>query len=108
MPTEQQINFGLSERDIKTIASIFKKFPEIETVHIFGSRALDKYKAGSDIDLAIINHGISDDIIKKIQIELGESSLPYRVDLINLSALNHTELADHINRVGLPFYIKQI
>lgn len=46
---ETQINpdsFGLSEKDRNIIFSILKKFTEIRTVKIFGSRAQGKFQKG--------------------------------------------------------------
>lgn len=99
--------FGLTQRDMHTIQNIFNKYPEIEQVHIFGSRAKDNYKTGSDIDLALMNKGISDKTISKLQNDFEESSLPYTVDLVNFALLKHPEIVAHINRVGIIFYKKQ-
>jgi predicted nucleotidyltransferase len=98
--------FGLSERDINTITSILKKFPEVEQINIFGSRALNTYKTGSDIDLAIINKNVSSKTLSQIQSEFSDSSLPYQVDLIDYTTLTHQELKNHIDRAGMVFYKK--
>ena len=58
--------FGLTERDMQTIQDIFNKYPEVEVVHIFGSRAKGTFKIGSDVDLALMNTGINDKIIRKL------------------------------------------
>ena len=106
MPVELLNKFGLSERDIKTCTSIFEKYPAVEKVCIFGSRAQNRHKQGSDIDLAIMNDGISAKTVREIQSEFEESSLPYRIDLINYPELEHDQLIDHIDRLGIPFYTK--
>jgi predicted nucleotidyltransferase len=97
--------FGLTERDMKTIGDILRKYPDVRTVHIFGSRAKGNYKTGSDIDLAIINEGVPENVIRNIQNDFEESSLPYRIDLIYLPELEDTGLKDHIKRIGLEFYL---
>ena len=43
-------------------------------------------------------------IADKIKIELEESSLPYRVDVVYFPSLEHPDLADHIRRAGILFY----
>lgn len=98
--------FGLKERDIGTLIDIFSRFPSVQLVHIFGSRAKGTQKPGSDIDLAIMNDGVSDTTILKIKSELEDSSLPYFVDLVNFPKLKHPEFIDHIDRVGKSFYEK--
>ncbi len=96
--------YGLSERDISTIQGILVKYPEVNNVLIFGSRATDSSKQGSDIDLAILNDGIDDKTISRIRGEFEESSLPYRVDIVLYAGLIHQNLKDHIDRVGISFY----
>ena len=96
--------YGLTERDIKTIRDILKKYPEVGTVHIFGSRATGSYKHGSDIDLAIINEGVDNTTIGRIKGDFEESNLAYRVDIVLYPALNHEKLKDQIDRVGVLLY----
>jgi uncharacterized protein len=98
--------FGLKDRDLNTIFEIFDRYSEIQLVHIFGSRAKGTQKPGSDIDLAIMNTGVSDTTIMKIKSELEDSSLPYFVDLVNFPKLKHPEFIEHIERVGKSFYEK--
>jgi predicted nucleotidyltransferase len=96
--------YGLSERDLNTIFSILKKYGEVTTVYIFGSRAKGNYKAGSDIDLAIMNAPVADKTLLQIKNDFEESSLPYHVDLVYFKAITHPELIAHIERVGKVFY----
>lgn len=96
--------FGLSERSANTLLEIFKKYPEVIEVWIFGSRAKGNYKTGSDIDLAIMKGKVSQKIIANILSECEESSLPNRVDLIDFHALKTKEFIEHISRVGKVFY----
>ena len=98
------MNNGLTTNDIETIHNIFRKYPNVRLVFLFGSRAKGNYKKGSDIDLAIMNKGVNIDTIFKIKREFEESSLPYFVDLINYFELEHKELREHIDRIGIEFY----
>ncbi|OGR03913.1 MAG: hypothetical protein A2511_08280 [Deltaproteobacteria bacterium RIFOXYD12_FULL_50_9] len=99
--------FGLTDRDMQTMLDIFIKYPEVQTVFVFGSRAKQTHKPGSDIDLAIMNAGVRETVISKIKGDFDESSLPYTVDLVNYPVLNHAELKNHIDRVGVLFYQKE-
>lgn len=49
--------FGLSNTVISEICNVFKMYPDIEEVLIFGSRAKGNYRTGSDIDLAAKGKG---------------------------------------------------
>lgn len=95
---------GLTQRDVQTLSEIFRKFPEIKIVYLYGSRAIGTYKQGSDIDLAIMNEDVSEKVIRAVKAEVEDSSLPYFVDITNFPMLTHKELAEHIQRVGIPFY----
>jgi len=96
--------YGLNDRDIQTLFGILNKFDEVENVYLYGSRAKGTHKLGSDIDLAIMNEGVSEKTIRTIKSEIEDSSLPYFVDITNFTTLNHKELAEHIQRVGVSFY----
>ena len=96
--------YGLNDRDIQTLFAILNKFDEVEDVYLYGSRAKGTHKLGSDIDLAIMNEGVSEKTIRTIKSEIEDSSLPYFVDITNFTTLNHKELAEHIQRVGVSFY----
>lgn len=99
---------GLTERDIKTIEKILHCYPAIETVFIFGSRAKGSYNSGSDIDLAIMNEGITEHDIIHLKSAFEESDLPYVVDVVLYSSIKHRELKDHIDRAGKHFYERKL
>ena len=46
--------FGLSEKSMAIINEIYSRFPQIEKVICYGSRAKGNFREGSDIDMAII------------------------------------------------------
>jgi uncharacterized protein len=90
----------------ETIRAIFRKYPEVRSVYLFGSRAKGTHKAGSDFDLAVMNPGVAPETIIRIKGDLEESSLPNLVDLVHYPTLEHPELKAHIDRVGVEFYRK--
>ncbi|MBS0626813.1 MAG: nucleotidyltransferase domain-containing protein, partial [Verrucomicrobia bacterium] len=47
------MRYGLNELTIQKITDVFTKFPSIEKVVLYGSRAKGNYKNGSDIDLCL-------------------------------------------------------
>ncbi len=106
MVEQKRNQFGLTVRDMTTIQSIFESYPEVETVLIFGSRAKGNYKLGSDVDLAIMNEGVSIKRMAQLRSDFEESSLPYVIDLVHFPKVDHQEFIDHISRVGAPFYKK--
>jgi predicted nucleotidyltransferase len=60
------MDFGLKSEDLSYIISVLQGVREIEKAVIFGSRAKDSYKPGSDIDNAIYGKGISVDTVAHV------------------------------------------
>lgn len=104
MNEQKRNKFGFTDRDMRSIENILSSCPEVKMVYLFGSRAKGNYRLGSDVDLAIMNDGVSTGSVTKLQNEFIESSLPYRIDLVDYTRLTNQEFIDHIKRVGIPFY----
>lgn len=97
--------FGLTDKTINMINEIFSRYPAIEKVTIYGSRARGDHKNGSDIDLTI--HG-NITLDEKIHIAglIDELPIPYTCDLSIFDEIKNENLIEHIERVGLNFYKK--
>ena len=89
---------------MQTLHDILYKYPEVLLVHIFGSRANGTSKPGSDIDLAIMNKGINSKTLLKLKSDFEESSLPYKVDLVDFHTLTNQDFIEHIKQAGTIFY----
>jgi predicted nucleotidyltransferase len=97
--------FGIYEKSFELIIQVFNRFPEIEEVIIYGSRAKGNYKKGSDIDLAIKGTDCSIQIAFKLSGYLNDVlPIPYKVDVANYNTITNPELKSHIDRVGKIFY----
>lgn len=95
------MDFGLLDSDLKYIVETIKQFKEIKKAAIFGSRAKGNYKLGSDIDIAIYGEDINFDVLSKLHSNLEDKGpLPYLIDIVDYTHLNHKELKEHIDRVG--------
>ena len=87
--------FGLTQKEVKQIKDVLNT-NNISKSIIFGSRAKNTYKNGSEIDLAIIGNE------KKISYYLyEETNLPYFFDIVNLEKIKNPNLKEHIRRVGI-------
>ncbi|MCD6527566.1 MAG: nucleotidyltransferase domain-containing protein [Desulfuromonas sp.] len=100
---KERNRFGLTDRDMTTIQNILGKYPEVETMVVFGSRAMGTHKPGSDVDLAIMDAEVDDSVLCKLINDFSDSCLPYFVDLVCYAALENPELKEHIDSVGIPF-----
>lgn len=100
--------YGLSEKTIKAIHGVFAKYPQIDRAVLYGSRAKGNYRNGSDIDLALVGAALDLSLVFKIELELDDLLLPYRIDLSVYHQIENRELVEHIDRVGVLFYENSI
>jgi len=98
--------YGLDENVIKDLKEIFAKFPAVEKVILYGSRAMGNYRNGSDIDITLLGKNLSNQTIFGIQDEIEELYLPYSFDISIFNRIDNEDLMDHIQRVGKVFYEK--
>lgn len=98
--------FGLKDTHISSIQSVFMNYESIEKAILYGSRAKGNYKNSSDIDLTLIGNSLNLTTLLKIENELDDLLLPYKIDLSMLKEIENQDLIDHINRVGAIFYEK--
>lgn len=97
---------GLTAKELEQIVDVFKEIPEIESVVIYGSRALGTFSRGSDIDLALKGK-INLDIIAKVKRILDEElPVPYFFDITNYQSITNQELKSHIDNCGKIIYSK--
>ena len=99
---------GLNQNIINQINNIFAKYPQIKKVMLYGSRAKGNYKKGSDIDLSMFGKDLTYKIQLDVFDDLDELLLPYKIDLSVFDYLDNANLRDHIERVGVVFYEREI
>ncbi len=98
------MRYGLSDTVIKELQDVFRRHANIKKVLIFGSRSKGTYRAGSDIDLALIGQDIDYNQILSILCEIEDLGLLYSIDLLDYQKKVGTPIGDHIDRVGQVFY----
>lgn len=96
--------YGLSDTVVADICSVFRRFPNVEKVLIFGSRAKGTYSEGSDIDLAVVAENLSFGQLLDIQIGVENLELLYKVDIVDYKKSIGTPFGEHIDRAGRLFY----
>jgi predicted nucleotidyltransferase len=99
------MSFGLTERELSLIRSVFERYDAVESVSIFGSRALGTEKPTSDIDLALQGPDARETLLLgQISADLEALPMPYRFDVCWTEALEHEGLREHIERHGRSLY----
>ena len=96
---------GLSEAELRTLRTVFARFPQIEEVILFGSRAHGTHRPSSDIDLAIKGKEITLDTLAKLRYILEEeTNLPYFFDVVIYERIENEELKRAIDGGGRKIY----
>ncbi|MGH7965703.1 MAG: nucleotidyltransferase domain-containing protein [Candidatus Binatia bacterium] len=100
-------DIGLTPHEIDLIRAVFRRFPAIREVALYGSRAKGAYRPESDIDLALV--GVDDDVqAEAVAAELDELPLPYQFDVKAYDSIKYGPLRDHIARVGISLYRRDL
>ncbi len=102
----KEINSGLENKTLERIRDVFSKYHQIDSVLLYGSRAMGNYKNYSDIDLTLIGENIDLSLKTEIAFELDDLMLPYKFDLSIYHKIANREFIEHIDRVGKPLYLK--
>ena len=104
MNTPHHQLFGLPESVVEKIRIVFQKHPDIQRVLLYGSRAKGNYQLGSDIDLCLEAEKFTLTQLLKVNNELDDLLLPWKVDLSLKHDIDNQTLLDHISEVGIVFY----
>ncbi len=78
---------NLEEKYITLIRLHVNKYLPQAQIFLFGSRAKNTNKEFSDIDIAIKDQNLNQNIIAKIKFELEESDIPYKIDVADYNDL---------------------
>ena len=97
--------YGLTEKEFEEIVAVLSQHPEIESVHLFGSRALGNFKHASDIDIAVKgkNANVFLTAHLKSQFEDG-TNIPYFFDIVDYNTIDNVDLKKHIDEKSVVIY----
>lgn len=95
--------YGLDQQDMEAIRYVFRQYPSIDRVILYGSRAKGNYRYNSDIDLTLIGEQLTYSELAQIDNDLDDLLLPYTIDLSIYHHIDNPDLIEHIARVGLDF-----
>ena len=89
-----------SEACDQVLAEIQKQTP-VQRVVLYGSRALGRYRSGSDVDLCLTAPAMTLEQLLHLGAQLDDLLLPWRIDLQLDHLISHDGLRDHIQRAGV-------
>lgn len=95
----------IEDKILKEIIEVLSSNEKIEKAVLFGSRALNKEKYNSDIDIAIIGDG---DLLfcERIKEELSNIPTLLKFDILNYNDIKNPNLKRHIDESGIVIYNK--
>ena len=99
------MKYGLKQDMIDAIQGVFAKYSQVKKAVLYGSRAKGNYRPNSDIDLTITGEKLDLSIQLKIETELDDLLLPYKIDLSVFDKIENPDLIEHIKRKGVAFYV---
>ena len=96
--------YGLSEAIMEDLCRVFRRFPEIERVLVYGSRGRGDFKPHSDIDLAIIAPTMTRQRFTKLWSALEDLPIVFRLDVVHWDSVGNPRLKEQILREGRVIY----
>ena len=88
---------------LRDLVTVFRRYPDLEQVILFGSRATGRATERSDIDLA--TRGIVDrHQLGRLSLDLDEIAIPQECEVHAYEQIDYEPLKAHIDRWGVPIY----
>ncbi|MEY2937109.1 MAG: hypothetical protein RL033_7858 [Pseudomonadota bacterium] len=103
--TEALADAGLDARSTALVRSVLARYPAVHEARIFGSRAMNRHRPESDVDLALFGD-VDDMLANRIAGELDELPVPFTFDVCAYQQVAHAALREHIDRVGRRFFLR--
>jgi len=94
----------LRDRDLAILRNTFRRFPCVQEVRLFGSRANGTARRASDIDLAISAPDATADQWLEIAETLEAAPIIYEFDLVRTERTESSRLLEKITCEGVPIY----
>lgn len=108
MNTVDSTRFGLDKKQFQLILEVIESFPEIEKVIIFGSRATQTNRPGSDIDLALTGSQLTPLILNRFSSALDDLPLPFLFDVVDYHNISNNNLKENIATKGKLLFERKL
>ena len=91
---------GIPQADSQRLLALIRTHPHVQKVVLYGSRALGRQHAGSDIDLCLEAPSMELGELLELGAALDDLLLPWQIDLQLRHLIAHEDLLAHIERAG--------
>ena len=92
---------GVSDTIWNSIRNTCFNYPQVKRVILYGSRARNDYRQGSDIDIAIDAPSMTDQEFASLWNALDDLPIIFSLDIIHLQSLKNQALIHAIQRDGV-------
>ena len=89
---------GIPQVESQQLLELIQSHPHVQSVVLYGSRALGRQRAGSDIDLCLEAPSMELGELLELGAELDDLLLPWNIDLQLRHLIAHEGLLAHIER----------
>lgn len=97
------MKFGLDHGDVDAIVTVLRGCTRVQEALIVGSRALDRHRPESDIDIAVRGPLTAQDVAE-LRGALDRLPLPWMFDVVALDTLRDDAVREHVERVGKTLF----
>ncbi len=95
---------GLSDTILNQLRETVARWPEVEKLVLFGSRARGDFRPGSDIDLAIFAPRLSDREFAHLWNTIDDLPIAFKLDILHWDHLDNAALREQIQKEGMTLY----
>lgn len=100
------MKYGIPDEAWESVLRAISRDDRVQGVVLYGSRAKGSFRDGSDIDLCLEAPGLDFQAQWRIENELDDLLLPWRIDLSVRHRISETGLMEYIGRVGKTLYLR--
>lgn len=102
--SQNENQLGIRQDELAILREVCQAIPAIESVQVFGSRAMGTNHYNSDFDLVVQGEQVDRTTISLLQEKLEDQLFPYRFDILQAKTITHKELRNHIAKYGKTIY----
>lgn len=95
---------NLRVKDINTLQSVFRNFPAVQEVKVFGSRASGTARRASDLDLGINAPFATPSVWADLCEAMEQAPLIYELDIVRIDHTLNSQLKAKIKHEGIVVY----
>lgn len=101
---DSTLPLGLSETIRQSLKDVFARFPQVDRVLVYGSRATGRHRPQSDIDLAVLAPTMSDREFSRLWMALDDLPILFRLDVSLWHEVTNPALKQAMLDDGIPLY----